>query len=89
MAILLNLVKYSPDGVSPKTMFSDNGPQFASQNVAAFASSYQFTHHTSSLHYPASNVEGERAVQTATDIIACEDTFTAFLAFRTTPISSK
>ena len=45
----------------PEIVRSDNGPQFSSQEFAEFAENYHFT---SSLHYPASNGQAERAVQT-------------------------
>ena len=66
----------------PEIVFTDNGPQFTSKE---FASSYWFTHHTSSLYYARLNGEAERAVQTA-KIITCDDPFIALLSYRTTPI---
>ncbi|RLJ22866.1 hypothetical protein DJ031_00095 [bacterium endosymbiont of Escarpia laminata] len=72
----------------PETVLSDNGPQFASQEFSAFATSAQFIHQTSSPYYPVSNGEAERAVQTAKKIIACEDPFSALQSYRATPIPS-
>ena len=72
----------------PEVVLSDNGPQFSSREFANFANSYKFRHDTSSPHFPASNGEAERAVQTAKKMIACEDPFAALLSYRTTPIPS-
>ena len=44
----------------PKTVVSDNGPQFSSEEFAAFANAYLFTHVTSSPRFPASNGQAER-----------------------------
>ena len=39
----------------PETLRTDNGPQFSSQQFAEFAKQYDFTHTSSSPHFPASN----------------------------------
>ena len=72
----------------PETVVSDNGPQFASRVFSAFAKSAQFIHQTSSPHYPVSNGEAERAVQTAKHIIAFEDPFSTLQSYWATPIPS-
>ena len=45
---------FSRHGI-PRTMVSDNGPQYNSAEMKDFASSYGFNHVTSSPHYPQSN----------------------------------
>ena len=48
----------------PEVVCSDYGLQFASSEFTKFAQSYSFEHVTSSPHYPMSNGEVERMVQT-------------------------
>ena len=45
---------FSRHGI-PTTFVSDNGPQYASEEMVAFAREYNFTHITSSPHYPQGN----------------------------------
>ena len=54
---------FSRHGI-PEVVVSENGPQFSSEAYAEFAKQFQFEHVTSSPHYPQSNGEAERAVQT-------------------------
>ena len=48
----------------PETLISDNGPQYSAESFRQFAQEYGFEHITSSPHFPQSNGEEERAVQT-------------------------
>ena len=67
-------------------MVSDNGPQYSSQEMKDFASSYGFIQVTSSLHYPQSNGLAERMVRTIKELLKkSEDPYFALLSYRTTP----
>ena len=48
----------------PKTVVSDNGPQYSSHQYTTFSKEWGFPHDTSSPRYPKSNGFVERAIQT-------------------------
>ena len=72
----------------PETVVSDNGPQFASREFSAFATSAQFIHQTSSPHYPVSNGEAERVVQTATNRMRGPIQCTTLISSNTDPVKT-
>ena len=59
---------FSRHGI-PEVVRSDNGPQYSSQEFAAFSKAYHFKHVTSSPLYPQSNGQAERMVQTVKKIL--------------------
>lgn len=82
---------FSRQGI-PETVMSDNGPQFTSQSFNRFSREWGFTHITSSPHYPQSNGQVERAIQTVKNILkkTLEDRIDyrmALLEYLNTPIS--
>ena len=75
---------FSRHGI-PETVMSDNGPQYASQEFTEFARSYDFCHVTSSPHFPQSNGQAERTVQTVKKLLKeSDDPYMALLNYRTT-----
>ena len=53
----------------PDILISDNGPQFDNTEFARFAKEWNFTHKTSSPHYPKSNGLAERTIQTLKKVL--------------------
>ena len=76
---------FSHHGV-PETVVSDNGTKFSSAEYGTFADRWNFSHVTSSPHYPQSNGAAERAVKTVREILRQDDIFLALLSYRSTPI---
>ena len=54
--------------------------------VPTFADRWNFSHVTSSPHYPQSSGAAERAVKTVNEIFRQDDIFLALLSYRSTPI---
>ena len=72
----------------PQEVFSDNGPQFVSEQFRQFAKKCDFNHITSSPHLPNSNGEAERAVKTAKSILRQEDPWLALMINHDTVIAA-
>lgn len=73
----------------PELFFSDNGPQFSSQQFKDFATAYGFIHATSSPKFAQSNGEAERHVQTVKRLLTkASDPYLALLAYRSTPMAN-
>ena len=72
------------------TLFSDNGPQFSSEEFKSFSTELKFEHVTSDPTYPQSNGLAERAMQTAKQLIKkCREdksnVYIALMNLRNTP----
>lgn len=73
----------------PKTVMSDNGPQFTAHQFDAFSRDWNFSHITSSPHFPQSNGKAEAAVKIAKRILRrCSDPELALLEHRNTPVEN-
>ena len=72
---------FSRHGI-PKTLRNDNEPQYSSAEFTRFASTYGFRHDTSSPHFPESNGQAERAVQTVKNLLKqSKDPYLALLSY--------
>ena len=65
----------------PQEGFSDNGPQFVSEQFRQFAKKCDFNHIMSSPHLPNSNGKAECAVKTAKSILRQEDPWLALMIY--------
>ena len=71
----------------PEKCRSDNGPQFSSSDFQQFCKEYGVDHITSSPHFPQSNGEAERGIQTVKRLWKkVKDKQKALLDYRTTPL---
>lgn len=77
---------FSRQGI-PEKVRSDNSPQYSSQEFARFASSYEFSHITSSPRFPQSNSQVERMVKMVKNMLQKPgDLHMAMLSYRSTPL---
>jgi len=73
----------------PDELRTDNGPQYANAEFAAFMADWEIQHVTSSPKFPQSNGEAERAVKTIKDLLSkADDPYKALLEYRKTPLSN-
>ena len=75
-------------------MRSDNGPNYTSNQFQQFAQEYEFTHVTSSPHYPRSNGFIESQVKLVKGVLkkaklSKTDPYKALMCLRATPIDNK
>ena len=71
----------------PEVLRSDNGPQYASEEFEKFANTYEFSHNTTSPHFPQSNGLVERMVETVKQLLQhSSDLNLALLTYRSTPL---
>ena len=85
---IISLLKsiFSRHGI-PKVLRSDNGPQYASEEIQEFAKQYGFKLVTSSPRYPQSNGFIERMVKTVKQLFSqSDDQDLALLTYRSTPL---
>ena len=65
------LTKLFTDYGLPETIYSDGGPQFASDEFAKFLEKWKVSHTMSSPHYPQSNGIAENAVKAMKKLLHC------------------
>ena len=73
----------------PQEIVSDNGLQYASQQMSEFAKSYGFKHTTSSPYYPQGNGQIERTVKTVKSLLihGDKDPQLSLMSYRATPLT--
>ena len=80
---------FSRHGI-PRSLVTDNGPQYVSEQFKKFETAYQFEHITSSPRYPQANGMAERGVGIVKNILnkvkeSNGDPYLAMLAYRMAP----
>ena len=91
--VLLLKEMFAEHGI-PEVLCSDNGPQYASAQLADFCVSWGITHETSSLHYPQSNGFAEACIKSVKHALqwakySSANPQLALLALQATPIDTK
>lgn len=92
-AIILKLkAAFARHGI-PETVVSDNGPQYKCEEFEDFANKWEFTHITTSPHYPQSNGLAEKSVQIAKTLLEKakadkRDPYLSLLEYRNTPVDN-
>jgi len=92
-AVINHLKSVFAENVIPETLVSYNGPQYSSQEFAAFFKQSGIGHVTSSKLYPESNGFTERSVQTVKNLLlkaeaSGQDPYLALLTNRSTPVDN-
>ena len=73
----------------PEVLRSDTGPQYASKEFSEFVDEHNIQHVTSSPHFPQSNGQVERMVQTMKGLLKqSADPHLAVLSYRATPCNA-
>ena len=80
---------FAPYGI-PKTIVSDNGPQYSSFQFQQFCKIYDISHDPSSPEHPKANGLAENTVKIVKNLLkkaskSQEDPYIALLAYRSTP----
>uniref|UniRef100_A0A674EBM2 Gypsy retrotransposon integrase-like protein 1 n=1 Tax=Salmo trutta TaxID=8032 RepID=A0A674EBM2_SALTR len=76
-----------------ETLISDNGPCYKSNEFESFTKAWEFTHVTTSPHYPQSNGLAEKSVQIAKSLMDKakadkRDPYLSLLEYRNTPVDN-